>query len=249
MRALLWMVFSIAWVAQASSTCADTLDRLQPDKLQAVHEAIEGLKPQRRAVSLSSGYQDVRTLLHVHSSFSHDSRGKIEEIIAAAKEAHIRVIMFSEHPASSYDYFIDGHRGLKDGVLLIPGAETGGFLAYPRQSVQNQKTDTPQAFADLVRTTEGQIFVCHLEERMDWNIANVTGTEIYNTHADFKDETRFLAALRSPLTMFSLMGAVKQYPQEVFGALLDYPADYLQALRPIVPGGPAHGRCRQRLTS
>jgi hypothetical protein len=28
--------------------------------------------------------------------------------------------------------------------------------------------------------------------------------------------------------MFGLMDAVKQYPQEVFGALLDYPADYLK---------------------
>jgi hypothetical protein len=72
------------------------------------------------------------------------------------------------------------------------------------------------------------IFLCHLEERMDWEIANVTGTEIYNTHADFKKQTRFLAALRSPLTMFTLVGALKQYPQEVFGSLLEYPADYLK---------------------
>ena len=167
-------------------------------------------------------------LLHVHSAFSHDSRGTIDEIIAAANEVGVRVIMFCEHPAGGYDYFMDGHRGVRDGVLFIPGAETNGFLAFPRQSIQNQKTDTPQAFSDLVRSTGGQIFLCHLEERMDWDIANITGTEIYNTHADFKEEARFVAALRSPLTMFGLMDAVKQYPQEVFGALLDYPADYLK---------------------
>ena len=115
----------------------------------------------------------------------------------------------------------------KQGVLLIPGAETGGFLAYPRQNIQDQKTDTPQAFADLVRSTGGLVFVSHLEERMDWDIANITGTEIYNTHADFKNEDRFIAALRSPLTMIGVANSVKQYPQEVFGALLDYPADYL----------------------
>jgi hypothetical protein len=211
-----------------ASVSADMMDRLRPEKLAAVHDAIEALKTRRREVGLSSGYRDVRALLHVHSAFSHDSRGAIEEILAAANDAGVRVIMFSEHPAGSYDYFVDGHRGLKDGVLLIPGAETGGFLAFPRQSIQDEKTDTSQAFADLVRSTGGLVFLCHLEERMDWNIANLTGTEIYNTHADVKDETRFLAALRSPLTMFSLVGAVKQYPQEVFGALLDYPADYLK---------------------
>jgi hypothetical protein len=202
--------------------------RLLPEKLRAVHEAIENLKTQRRPVHLASDYQDVRCLLHVHSAFSHDSRGTIEEIVAAAKEAGVRVILFSEHPASGYDYFLDGHRGLKDGVLLIPGAETGGFLAFPRQSIQNSKTDTPQAFADLVRSTGGLVFLCHLEERMDWDIRNLTGTEIYNSHADVKDEIRFLASLRSPLAMLNLQRMVKQYPQEVYGALLDYPADYLK---------------------
>lgn len=228
MRGYTWVTTSVMWLASISLVCGDTLDRVRPEKLHAVHQAIEALKPQRREVSLQSGYDDVRALLHVHSSFSHDSRGTIEEILAAAKEAGVRVIMFSEHPANYYDYFIDGHRGVKDRVLLIPGAETEGFLAFPRQSVQKQKTDSPQTFADLVRLTGGQIFVCHLEERMDWEIANVTGTEIYNTHADFKDEKRFQESFRSPLMMLSLAAAVKQYPQEVYGAVLDYPADYLK---------------------
>jgi hypothetical protein len=228
MRAYSCIVALFAIAVGCSVACADAIDRLRMDNLRAVHEAIESLKLQRREVKLSSGYQDVRSLLHVHSAFSHDSRGTIEEILAAANETQVHVIMFCEHPASGYDYFIDGHRGVQGGVLLIPGAETNGFLAFPRQSIQNQKTDSPQAFADLVRSTGGQIFLCHLEERMDWNIANITGTEIYNTHADFKEEARFLAALRSPLTLVGLMDAVKQYPQEVFGALLDYPADYLK---------------------
>ena len=221
------IVAVVLCVVGSSIVYADAVDRLRLENLRAVHEAIDSLKMQRRDVNLSSGYDDVRTLLHVHSAFSHDSRGTIDEIIAAANEAGVRVIMFCEHPAGGYDYFMDGHRGVRDGVLLIPGAETNGFLAFPRQSIQDQKTDTPQAFSDLVRSTGGQVFLCHLEERMDWDIANITGTEIYNTHADFKEEARFVAALRSPLTMFGLMDAVKQYPQEVFGALLDYPADYL----------------------
>lgn len=205
----------------------DAVDRLRPDNLKAMHDAIEALRPKRHKVALESEYEDVRALLHVHSGFSHDSRGTIEEILAGAHEAGVRVIMFSEHPSTKVNYFLDGHRGEKHGVLLIPGAETGGFLAYPRADIQNRKTDSPQAFADLVRSTGGLIFLCHLEERMDWEIANLTGSEIYNTHADVKNETRFLASLHSPLTMIGLASSVKQYPQEVFGALSDYPADYL----------------------
>jgi hypothetical protein len=228
-------------LAAASPVYGDALERMRPEKLRATHEKIEALKSQRREVSLSSGYDDVRTLLHVHSAFSHDSRGTLEEIVAAAKETGVRVILFSEHPASHYDYVNDGHRGLRDGVLLIPGAETRGFLAYPRRSIQNQKADTPQAFSDLVRSADGLVFLCHLEERMDWEIAELTGSEIYNTHADFKDELKFAAALRSPLALFTLMGAVKQYPQEVFGALLDYPADYLKRYDQLCQKSPHTG--------
>jgi hypothetical protein len=228
MRALLISVCLVVCLTSFTPVHADMIARLRTENLRAVHESIETLKSQRRTVSLASGYDDVRALLHVHSAFSHDSRGSIEEIVEAAKQAGVRVIMFSEHPASTYDYILDGHRGVNEGVLLIPGAETEGFLAYPRQSIQGEKTETPQEFADLVRAAGGLVFLCHLEERMDWQIAHLTGTEIYNTHADFKDKVGFVAAIRSPLTLIGLAGKVKQYPQEVVGALLDYPADYLK---------------------
>lgn len=221
-----WRLVAVFW-ALATAAWADALDRMHPEKLRAVHDAIEMLKTQRRSVSLSSGFDDVRTVLHVHSELSHDSRGTLEEIVADAKAAGVRVILFTEHPSSDVDYFLDGHRGVVDGVLLIPGAETEGFLAYPRRSIQAQKTESPQALADLVKSTGGLVFVSHLEDRMDWTIERVTGMEIYNTHADFKDEKRFVAALLSPLSFVTISNSLKQYPQEVFGALLDYPADYL----------------------
>ena len=37
---------------------------------------------------------------------------------------------------------------------------------------------------------------------MDWDIHGLTGVEIYNTHADFKDEKNLQAALRNPLWLF-----------------------------------------------
>ena len=131
------LLVALALVGPLAQTArADALERMGLEKLRATHERIEALKHERHEVALKSGYDDVRTLLHVHSAFSHDSRGKIEEIVAAAKETGVRVIMFSEHPASHYDYVDDGHQGINEGVLLIPGAETGGFLAYPKKSIQ-----------------------------------------------------------------------------------------------------------------
>ncbi|MBI2826399.1 MAG: PHP domain-containing protein [Planctomycetia bacterium] len=220
---------SLLLVAALSSLAsADAIERMNPERLRATHERVEALKRERVPVELKGGYEDYRALLHVHSAFSHDSRGTLEEIVPAAKATGVRVIMFSEHPANHYDYFKDGHNGVVDGVLLIPGAETGGYLAYPTRSIQGEKTGSPQEFSDLVRRDDGLIFLCHLEERMDWDIAGLTGSEIYNTHADFKDEVKFLGALRTPLGMLGLVPAVKQYPQEVFAALEDYPTDYLK---------------------
>jgi hypothetical protein len=111
--------------------------------------------------------------------------------------------------------------------LLVPGAESGGFLAYPTRSLKGEQSSGPQAFADLVRRDDGLIFLSHLEERMDWDIAGLTGVEIYNTHADFKDEKGLQAALRNPLALFGVLPAFRQYPQEAFAALQNYPADYL----------------------
>jgi hypothetical protein len=173
-------------------------------------------------------YQEYRANLHVHSSLSHDSRGKIDEIVAAAKAAGSQIVLFSEHPAEHYDYFLDGHQGTKDGVLLVPGAETKGFLVWPTGSLRGFDAGKPQEFADLVRGRGGLLFLSHLEERMDWEVRGLTGVEIYNTHADVKDEKKFLTAFRNPLWLWQSVDSIKKYPQEAFSALQDYPADYLR---------------------
>src|SRR5439155_3529664 len=116
----------------------------------------------------------------------------------------------------------------RDGVLLIPGAETHGFLVFPTGSLRGLTPGKPQEFCDLVRGRGGLMFLSHLEERMDWDIRGLTGVEIYNTHADVKDEKNLLAALRNPLWVLKSAELFRKYPQEVFSALLDYPEDYLR---------------------
>ncbi len=207
---------------------ADALAKLEPKKLAAVHQAVEALRAEWKPVARIGPYREHRANLHVHSHWSHDSRGTIDEIVAAAKATGTSVLMFNEHPAEHYDFFKEGHQGIKEGVLLIPGAESQGFLAFPTLSLRGVKPDTPQEFSDLVRGRGGLMFVSHLEERMDWNVRGVTGVEIYNTHADFKDEKKMLAALRNPLWLLQATEMFRKYPQESFSALQDYPADYLK---------------------
>ncbi|MFO0946305.1 MAG: PHP domain-containing protein [Planctomycetota bacterium] len=233
---LLFVFFHAAFQARG-----DAIERLQIPKLAATHQAVVDLKEKRVAVPWKSGYGDYRAILHCHSKFSHDSRGTIERILEAAKAVGVQIIMFTEHPASHYDYFLDGHQGMKDGVLLIPGAESGGFLAYPRKSLKGIETSSPQEFADLVLRTGGLVFLSHLEERMDWEIAGLTGTEIYNTHADVKEERRLMFMVATPLYWGSLRPALEKYPQEFFAVLQDYPRDYLKRYDQLCQKGPLTG--------
>jgi hypothetical protein len=222
-------ILLVALLVSVPAASADGLARLAPAKLAAVQAAVAELAAERRPVEVKlEGYEDYRAILHCHSLLSHDSRSKLEEIIKAAKEVGVRVIMFTEHPAPHYDYVKDGHQGMHDGVLVVPGAETNGFLAYPRQSIQDQKTETPQQLADAIAATGGLSFLCHLEERMDWKIAGLTGMEMYNTHFDFMQEKRLVSALKNPLTLLALLPSLQKYPQEFFAALQDYPAEYLK---------------------
>lgn len=208
--------------------CADALERLGLDKLKATHESVEALKRDWEKVSLPSDFTDFRAAMHVHSLLSHDSRSKPEEVAAGAKAAGVTIVMFTEHPAPHYDTFKDGHRRTIDGVLMIPGAEQDGLQLYPQASFPREIQGGPQALVDAVRATKGQAFLCHLEERMDWELDHLTGSEIYNLHADFKDEKKLIPNPRNLLGLLALLPASKQYPQETMAALLDYPADYLR---------------------
>jgi hypothetical protein len=222
------MAAFLACVLLAAEARAEALEKLDRQRLAAIAEALESLRGAWIAVPRAGPLRDYRANLHVHSHWSHDSRGTIDEIVAAAKATGTSVLMFNEHPADHYDFFRQGHRGLKDGVLLIPGAESQGFLVFPTMSLHGLAFGGPQEFSDLVRGRGGLMFVSHLEERMDWDIRGVTGMEIYNTHADCKDEQKLLAAIRNPLWLLRTADLFRKYPQASFSAIQDYPADYLK---------------------
>jgi hypothetical protein len=228
-KGLKFALLFAAWAFLVARPAArgDAVERLKPAHLKALHAAIEGLKQDRQPVSLPSAFTDYRGALHVHSGLSHDSRSPLSEVVSGAKKAGMRFLMFTEHPVPHHDYFKEGHRGVVDGVLLIPGAELTGLLAFPKSSVPEGSSD-PQAEVDAVKKTHGQVFLCHLEERMDWDLKGLTGSEIYNLHADFKDETRLIKSMHSLIGLLGLLPAAKNYPQETMASLMDYPADYLR---------------------
>ncbi len=136
-RTLVVIVVVFAYLG-LSGFAEDAIDRLKLERLRRLHDAIATMEGMRQEKEILRTYVDHRANLHVHSAFSHDSRGTIEEIVAAAKQAGTSVLMFSEHPAAHYDFFVDGHQGMRDGVLLIPGAEMNGFWSIPRKALKGR---------------------------------------------------------------------------------------------------------------
>ena len=231
-RAAMIAGISLSWLATQSEPTAihaqDAVDRLTRKHLEMVRQTTQKYAQERRELPRPDGLREVRGNLHVHSELSHDSRGKIEDIVAAAKRAGTEVLLFTEHPSREKDFYVDGHRGLLDGVLLIPGAEMKGMLVYPTLSLRPFEAADSQETTQIVRNRGGHVFLSHLEERMDWQIQGLTGVEIYNTHADFKKQKRMIESMKNPLWLIKTAELIERYPQEAFSALQTYPEDYLK---------------------
>ncbi|MBM3997621.1 MAG: histidinol phosphatase [Planctomycetes bacterium] len=123
-------------------------------------------------------------------------------------------------------------RGVKDGVLFIPGSETHGFLVYPMKSMLDRMELKGADFIRTVTADDGMIFLSHIEERRNHPLDDLTGLEIYNRHWDAKQDRLSLLVLVMMLTdpkgLAEVKESVRLYPDEFFAFQCEYPKLYLQ---------------------
>lgn len=181
-----------------------TIERLATAHLEAVHAAREGFAATRQTLPARGVFEDYRAILHVHAEDSAHTGGTRAQVLEAAKRTGVRVILFSDHRGPKPDTW----RGIRDGVLFVPGSETGdGFLD--------------------IHFAPGKLrFLCHVEERYDAPTAALHGLEIYNRHADSTDEAGFnqyfAAAMKNPDEWKRIGADLARYPEEIFAAAADY---------------------------
>ncbi len=222
----------------ATGTAADPLprkhtnvERLAPDRLAAVRAGVEKLRARRADVPPLPGLTDYKCILHAHAEDSAHTGGTLPEMLADAKKAGVHAVLLTDHYRPPAD-FIDGRwRGLKDGVLFVPGAEVHGFLAYPTKSILPRMGLKGRDFIDTVTAGDGLIFLSHIEERPDHPVDGLTGLEITNRHYDAKRDPVSLVALGLMLTdprqLAVLEKSLRLYPDEVLAFQCDYPVVYL----------------------
>jgi hypothetical protein len=207
------------------------VERLSLVRLAAVHADVLKLQARRVRIPPLPGLNDYRCILHAHAEDSTHTGGTLPEMLADAKKAGVHAVLLTDHFRPPRD-FIDGRwRGLKDGVLFVPGSETNGFLVYPMKSILTRMDLKGQDFIDTVTAGGGMIFLSHIEERKDHPPDGLTGLEIYNRHYDaIRDKASLLALaamLTDPKQLAELQEAVRRYPDELFAFQCDYAKVYL----------------------
>jgi hypothetical protein len=208
-----------------------TIERLQPERLRAVSEDRSRYQKSRQRVSIKTGYDDFRGVLHAHAEDSTHTGGTRAELLAAAKSTGVQIVMLTDHVRPPRDFVNADSRGKKEGVLFLPGAESEGFLVFPQRSFINAYIDktfsTREEYLKLAKSAGGIVFLSHVEEQLDSGVSELDGQEIYNHHADFSDEGEFVKWLRAsfidPDRLRQVEQALAEYPMEFFGASQDYP--------------------------
>jgi hypothetical protein len=233
MKTLLFLCFFILpIIAQPPTRKYTTIERLRPERLRAVHADRLQHQKQRKQLRVIKNYNDYRAIMHVHAEDSAHTGGTRPELLAACQRTGINIVMLTNHWRPPVDFITDSWRGLRDGVLFIPGTEYEGFLGYPTQSMLKRPYKGRDEFTRLVKENGGNIFLSHIEERADWSTAQLTGMEIYNHHADFKPEIEFLrwlpTTLSDPDGIAQVQQFLRDYPMEFFGVTQDYLSDYIR---------------------
>lgn len=168
--------------------------------MQAVHsQRVQWMKT-RSSRSLPGVYRDFRAILHVHAEDSEHTKGTRAEVLKAAKEDDVKVVMFTDHHGPKEDTW----RGMHDQVLFIAGSEDDHELRYPSLNLR---------------------FLSHGEERPDMPADGFEGMEIYNRHSDATAHPEIYeyikSAMKEPRQWRRLVENLRQYPDELFAAGTD----------------------------
>lgn len=183
------------------------------------------IKAERQAVPPLPEWREFRGVIHSHSELSHDCEVPFDEILRVLQATGRDFICLSDHCDEGRADFSRQWRGIHEGKLFIPGFEMKeGLMPFGVAAgvVLSNATDA-SILASQVVESGGVLFYAHPEERRAWDRPELTGMEIYNIHADFKDRDQGLLRLLPDLLLNQ-----RQYPDQVMRAIFDAPVANLR---------------------
>ncbi len=228
------LLCAAAWPGEPGKSLGrkySTLERMTPERLAAQAADVARIQADRQSVGRSLGLSDRRAIAHAHAQDSAHTGGTLPEMLADAKKADVSIVLLSNHHRPPFDFIDDNWRGLHEGVLFIPGSETNGYLVHPMKSVMGVMDKSDAEIVAAMTEGEGLIFLSHIEERFSHSMEGLSGLEIYNRHADAKDDMNIfapiMAAVTDPKKLADFGALLEKYPDEMLATQLDYPELYL----------------------
>lgn len=154
---------------------------------------------------------DYTGVIHFHSSYSHDGRIPVGDILQAADENGLDFLMLTDH--FTLGARKSGHEGWHGGVLLVVGQEISPrfnhYLAFGiDEEVVGDEDDMewrPQDYIDRVRRLGGIGFIAHPDHEgtkmfhvkhfpwKDWSVSGYTGIGVWDFMTDWQSTLRSLS--------------------------------------------------------
>ncbi|MCB9260620.1 MAG: hypothetical protein H6612_14835 [Ignavibacteriales bacterium] len=148
-------------------------------------EILNSYKQPEKFISLN----EYKGVFHMHSYWSHDSRGTLEEILPAAKKAGFSFLFFSDHARSKQDTFPRSISGVYEGILFEPGTESSsGLMISPLDTTILDWTKDQDSLINEIVLNNGLVIYVHTEREHNWNNPDFQAMEIYNIHTDYLDK-------------------------------------------------------------
>jgi len=161
-------------------------------------------------------------VIHAHTYWSHDSRGTIDEILDAAKQAELQFIFNSDHKRYQLDSFPRGYHGMYDNIIVEPGTEhSSGLMISPFDTAVIDWNKPENEIIREVVQAGGFTMYVHTEDDHDWENPDYQAMEIYNIHTDLIDEDGIL-----PFVINNTINGSK-YMHWAFRELFDEQTDIL----------------------
>lgn len=208
----LWILLIV--LSLISPSCA-SIQFLQASSQRGSFDALESHSER--------AYRDYAGLIHVHSRFSNDSNGNFDQIATSARKAGCDFVVVTDHNSlRGIDEKMDGFYG---SVLILVGAEYTTEAGHLVVLGGEKELDRTQSLTELLRDVQksGAVsFIAHGESHNkswhDWEVASVTGMEVYNLTDDLNDEWKLWKGLKYLFLP----------PSYFFRSIMDEPVNYLK---------------------
>src|SRR3989338_1623332 len=146
-------------------------------------------------------YEDFPGVIHIHTTYSHDADGRVEDVIRVANNQRLAFAILTEH--NTLQPLRDGWQGWHGATLLLVGTElstsAGHYLALNVTEEIDRSRLTVQQIVDEVNRQGGLGFIAHPYFKKapwrDWSVTGMAGVEMYNALHDVIDEHRWQLAM------------------------------------------------------